>query len=233
MAKPIKLKDGTEEICAMTAKDFIIKKGVLYGLVDELKYYDINPVYEEKLSKNENVDKISKSIVVTVPKDECSSIIIPNNVTRIANGAFSNAKKLNKVEMCSVICIDSYAFFACDMLKDIDLFHVKQIKSSAFIGCSSLTPIIQSNCAIEEDSFDKSAKVSFYKTSIYHYEQLANAIIEQAARDYIDDLRAPYCSRRNITQFFRSEYFKRISNANPEYIIENLDKLIREKNGNN
>lgn len=227
MAKLFKFKNGEESLFALEQKDFIIKKGVLYGLADELKYYIVDPDYKRS---NKTKEKIPNKCV-TVSKEECTHIIIPNNVTTINSYAFSNAKKLNTVEMCSVKYIQDHAFFACNALKDIDLFGVEQIESGSFIGCTNLSKtIVQPSCVIEKYSFDdKYTKIDFFKNALYSYEQLANAIIEQAAFDYMNNIDKPYCSRQSITKFFRSDYFKKISNANPEYIIKNLNKLIKEK----
>ena len=67
------------------------------------------------------------------------------------------------------------------------------------------------------------------------YENLANAIIVQAVKDYRKVLRtlslyphnrsAQY-ERRSIEQFFRSDYFSVLTNLNPETLIVRLNKEV-------
>lgn len=67
------------------------------------------------------------------------------------------------------------------------------------------------------------------------YENLANAIIEQAVKDYSKVLRKlslyPHKSLtqykcRSIEQFFRSDYFGVLTNINPETLIARLNKEV-------
>ena len=67
------------------------------------------------------------------------------------------------------------------------------------------------------------------------YENLANAIIAQAVKDYRKVLRtlslyphnrsAQY-ERRSIEQFFCSDYFSVLTNLNPEMLIVRLNKEV-------
>ena len=67
------------------------------------------------------------------------------------------------------------------------------------------------------------------------YENLANAIIVQAVKDYRKVLRtlslyphnrsAQY-ERRSIEQFFCSDYFSVLTNLNPETLIVRLNKEV-------
>lgn len=67
------------------------------------------------------------------------------------------------------------------------------------------------------------------------YENLANAIIEKACDDYVrigtsglyDTFRKP--SKIEITRFFHSQWFKELTNVNPDYLIRVLDQRIAEK----
>lgn len=65
------------------------------------------------------------------------------------------------------------------------------------------------------------------------YENLANAIIIQAAKDYQKALRQlrrnPYYAsaaytKREVEQFFRSQWFHFLTNVDPEYLIEELSR---------
>ena len=66
------------------------------------------------------------------------------------------------------------------------------------------------------------------------FQELANAIIEQAAKDY----RAAQRIRRRhpdnysahktvleVEQFFRSQWFHFLTNVDPEYLIEELSRV--------
>ena len=65
------------------------------------------------------------------------------------------------------------------------------------------------------------------------YENLANAIIIQAAKDYQKALRqlrrnpnyasAAY-TKHEVEQFFRSQWFHFLTNVDPEYLIEELSR---------
>jgi hypothetical protein len=68
-----------------------------------------------------------------------------------------------------------------------------------------------------------------------NYEDLANAIILQAAKDYRKALRTlsqypndsyARSQRKSIEQFFRSDYYDALSNLNPEALIEQLTKEV-------
>jgi len=60
------------------------------------------------------------------------------------------------------------------------------------------------------------------------YEELGNAIIIQASKDYLKakDL----VTRIEVEQFFRSKFFKVLTAVNPEILISRLKKEI-EANG--
>ena len=59
-------------------------------------------------------------------------------------------------------------------------------------------------------------------SDIKNYENLANAIIEQAVKDYrlTDDER----ELQEIERFFRSRWFGVLSKVDPEYLIRQLRK---------
>ena len=67
------------------------------------------------------------------------------------------------------------------------------------------------------------------------YEDLANAIILQAVKDYRRALRTlkkkpddsvAIEARASIEQFFYSDYFVALSNLDPEYLIQQLVKEV-------
>ncbi len=66
-----------------------------------------------------------------------------------------------------------------------------------------------------------------------HYENLANAIIVQAAKDYRKALqqlkRCPHAERARLTKaeverFFRSEWFGILTDADPDYLLDQLKR---------
>lgn len=57
------------------------------------------------------------------------------------------------------------------------------------------------------------------------YQNLANAIVTQAAKDYVDYLREGYkraYEARSIERFFRSQRFMIFTNIDPEWLISTL-----------
>jgi len=54
------------------------------------------------------------------------------------------------------------------------------------------------------------------------YENLANAIIERAAKDYREN--ASPSVRKSIEDFFRSEWFRALTKIDGEWLIEKLRK---------
>ena len=64
------------------------------------------------------------------------------------------------------------------------------------------------------------------------YEELANAIVAQAARDYMSALRMGYkghYAQVKLERFFRSSLFRRLTNVDPEYLITRLREEARKK----
>ena len=70
---------------------------------------------------------------------------------------------------------------------------------------------------------------------IDNYNNLANAIILQAVKDYRKALhtlshypnnRSAQYERRSIEQFFCSDYFSVLTNLNPEMLIVRLNKEV-------
>lgn len=70
------------------------------------------------------------------------------------------------------------------------------------------------------------------------YESLANAIIAQSYWDYVnaDDVphTDPFYQRKSILEFFRSDYFRILTDTDPEYIIKRMleeAKPLRPRKG--
>jgi hypothetical protein len=69
------------------------------------------------------------------------------------------------------------------------------------------------------------------------YENLANAIIKQAARDYMRSLRRlkkhPYNKKelsevKQLEEFFHSRWYSVLTNVDPDYLIQKLKEKVRE-----
>lgn len=61
------------------------------------------------------------------------------------------------------------------------------------------------------------------------YKELANAIILQAVKDYRKALKHDERGRkREIEQFFRSEYFSMLTNISGEMMIQKLRAEVKE-----
>lgn len=60
------------------------------------------------------------------------------------------------------------------------------------------------------------------------WEALSCAIIRQACRDYKEGLGR---TRREVESFIQSEYFQRISNIDPDYLIKNLRETFKPMTG--
>lgn len=58
-----------------------------------------------------------------------------------------------------------------------------------------------------------------------NYEDLANAIVIQAVKDYRESWykRGGAMERERIKRFFRSPFFSNITDVDPEYLIERLE----------
>ena len=68
------------------------------------------------------------------------------------------------------------------------------------------------------------------------YQNLANAIVLQAARDYRSALqrlrknphnREAKEEKESLLRFFHSRWFTCLTDVNPEYLIERLDKEVQ------
>lgn len=63
---------------------------------------------------------------------------------------------------------------------------------------------------------------------------LVNAIIKQAAEDYVSALNdrgpryAPDYRISEIQNFFRSDWFGQLCNLDPDYLMEKLNRIARE-----
>ena len=64
------------------------------------------------------------------------------------------------------------------------------------------------------------------------YEELANAIIIQAAKDYVHAIRGGYKDRhkkQSLERFFRSNLFRILTNTDPEWLISHLQAAAKRE----
>ena len=59
------------------------------------------------------------------------------------------------------------------------------------------------------------------------YHNLANAIIAQAAKDYINGYR-----KKEVLEFFKSQWYKELTDVPSEVIIKECNRRIAEKRTN-
>ena len=61
------------------------------------------------------------------------------------------------------------------------------------------------------------------------YQLLANAIVEEACSEYLSYGDAPVTGirKRNIIEFFESEWFSELTDINPKWLIEKLEEKCR------
>ena len=60
------------------------------------------------------------------------------------------------------------------------------------------------------------------------YEELANAIVLQAAKDYRQALKKGHCQiQAGIERFFRSGWFGELTSLNAEYLIRRVNEEVQ------
>lgn len=102
-----------------------------------------------------------KKTVLSVIDKNVKTIVIPDGITEIGNGAFEECSSLQSIDIPnSVTEIGDYAFSGCSSLKSIDIPDgVTEISKSAFRGCKSLESISIrckdiDNIKVENSPFD-------------------------------------------------------------------------------
>jgi hypothetical protein len=97
-----------------------------------------NPNYDSRDNCNALIETATNTLL-----RGCSTTVIPNSVTSIGNGAFSECYSLSMINIPSgVTSIGDYAFSYCDSLSSITIpYSVTSIRNEAFRKCTSLTSI--------------------------------------------------------------------------------------------
>ena len=144
-------------ICAFCGTTFLVKNQNDPGKLDAAvadRYWKMVfdfVVHDGVLQKyNGKEEKVVIPNGVTEIRDafkECTgvkSIVIPDTVTEIGNGAFYGCANLTEITIPeSVTTIGAYAFEGCKSLPGIQLpGGLKSIRLGTFINCSSLTSIV-------------------------------------------------------------------------------------------
>ena len=105
-----------------------------------------------------------------------TSIVIPNSVTHIESGAFSNCTSLTSINIPDNVARIDAAFVNCSALTSISIpKNVTQIAQYAFSGCTSLTRVdvkATTPPTIFSETFDNSSALKIYvpKGSIDTYK---------------------------------------------------------------
>ena len=135
--------DDTKEtgICEFCGTAFITEKVVnnynnVTNITNNIQTQVINVTYSKK-------DFVIRAGVLEKYKGEAVDIVIPENVTRIGEGAFKNCKGLKSVVIPdSVTWIDREAFYGCESLISVTISsEIDFIEEYVFFGCSSLKTI--------------------------------------------------------------------------------------------
>ena len=72
---------------------------------------------------------------------EITSLVIPDNVTQIANYAFYGIETIEEIDFNNVTNIGSRAFAGCTNLQTLNLKNVTNIGENAFANCTGLTSV--------------------------------------------------------------------------------------------
>ena len=168
--KSYNIRKGTRVICDGAFNDQSIERLLIPSSVVAIgnnpfasnpRYHDAKITIENQspnyiVKKDALYTKDGRTIIVYWGKQK--QFTIPDQVTHIANGCFSNARNLEEIFVPQgVESIGRYAFEDCYSLKSLDLpKSVKFIGKSAFWGCEALEEIwsLGSIRTIEPNTFE-------------------------------------------------------------------------------
>lgn len=133
--------------------DYTYNKGVIIPktvtsliITSDNKFYrcssivveDGNPVYDSREDCNAVIETATNKIVLT-----SKSTTIPNSVTAIGAGAFSENKELTSITIPNnILCIENYAFAGCSSLTSVTIPNsIEKMEDGIFNGCKNLKEI--------------------------------------------------------------------------------------------
>ena len=141
-----------------------------------------NPRFDSRNNCNAIIETADNTLIVG-----CKNTTIPNSVTAIGGGAFSNCNGLTSIDIPnSVTEIGDAAFFSCVGLTSIDIPNsVTAIGDGAFCNCFGLTSIDIPNSvtAIGDDAFSNCNRL----TDVYCYIADLSRVSSGYEQFYLDD----------------------------------------------
>ena len=177
--------DG-DGICTVCHESFLITEGLIYELSEDKSYATV--VGYEGESERVVIAPDYEGVPVRYIGDSafefasCTSVVIPDGVTRIGNSAFAYCDKLASVVIPnSVTSIGNDAFWGCGALLSVTIpSSVKIIGNDAFSECSSLTSVVI------PDSVTTLGEYVFYRCSSLKSVIVGNGVsrIEECAFFY-------------------------------------------------
>ncbi len=102
------------------------------------------------------------------------SLVIPGNVTVIADGAFKNNKKLKHVDLNRAMYVGAGAFQECSALESVVMKNVREIGELAFGFCRSLR-------SVELGNVRRIGKEAFYHCGMLDFSELPRSLEEVGA----------------------------------------------------
>lgn len=135
------------------------------GGLQSIKVDVNNSYYDSRDNCNAIINKADKSLI-----RGCINTIVPNGITSIEFGAFSNINELITIDLPqSITKIGSFAFSDCSNLSSIELPQsLISIDQGAFINCSNLSSITipSTITSISSLVFEYCRKLSFVESKI-------------------------------------------------------------------
>ena len=146
-----------------------------------------NTIYDSRDNCNAIINTADNTLILG-----CQNTIIPNNVEKIGDYAFSSCREITSIDVPnSVKSIGNYAYIGCNELNTVNIPHgVTSIGEYAFYSCKNLKTVILPNTIT---SIGNNAFVNYYGgiTNLYCYaEQLP---------EIGDDVFFPYSGSNNAT----------------------------------
>lgn len=96
-------------------------------------------------------------------------VILPQSITSLNSGIFSDCKSLSKINLDNISTIGSRCFAGCKSLSKINLDNISTIGNSCFAGCEALSEItIDSKCQVLASAFKNCTSLK----TVYYYSNI-------------------------------------------------------------